>query len=356
MNTKNIILAALALGSITLAAADTLSVTLPKKRNKYTGKEPITFTLKLDAPADKASVNFSFRNHPLYLNGKTSIELKPSADKKVFTATIDKLENYGAPSLVRRSAQPSAYFGFTPVVTRADKTVTGKKVQPKFYFNLDQQISDIFVVGTVAQGDGKFGESFTSGSQVTLGAIHQYDFNPNKGTIEFFVFLPTTLSKNESILYFTQGGKTWSYHAITLLPNSRKLSYMTYSYGSKANAIRMKKDLYIDDFVHVMATWDIDAKKMELFVDGKSVGTAPYTKPCGGKKSSSTFGGRYHFVKGAVNIISSCQLAMDELRISGVVRKPEVPAKPYAVDKDTYVLFHFDGKEFLKDSVPAGKK
>lgn len=355
MNTKNIILVALALGSITLAAADTLSVTLPKNQRKYTGKEPMTFTLTLDAPADKASVNFSFRNLDMFLNGKTSIELKPSADKKVFTATIDKLENCSAPSMTRRAVQPSAYVGFTPVVTRGGKAVTGKKITPKFYFHLDQQVSDVFVAGIATQGDGKFGESFTSGSQITLGALQKFKFNPNKGTIEFFVFLPTTLSKKESILFFTQGGNPWSYHMISLLPNSRKISYVAYSYGSKANVVRMKKDFYADDFVHIMATWDIDANKMELFVDGKSIGTAPYTKPCGGNKGAATFGGRFHFVKNTVNIISPCQLALDEVRISGVVRKPEVPTKPYTVDKDTYVLLHFDGTEFLKDSVPDQK-
>lgn len=344
----------LAIGAMTLAAADTLTVTLPKKQRAYTGKEPMTFTLKLDKPADKAQVKFTFRNQPLYLNGVTSIDLKPSADKKVFTATINKLNNCFASSLLRRSGTPSVYVQFTPVVTRGGKATPGKRINPKFYLKLDQNVSDVMVSGIATQGDGKFGEAFCSGGKKTMGAFQKFKFNPHKGTIEFMLFMPQTISQGDGVVMFIQGGSPWSYHTINISPRSRKLTYMTYN-GQKAHAIRTKKDIYEDDFIHVMATWDTGAKKMELFINGKSAGTALYDKPCGGTTASASFGGRIHYHKGTATTIASCQIALDEVRISGVVRKPVVPTKAYTVDNDTYVLLHFDGKEFLKDSAPNRK-
>jgi len=75
---------------------------------------------------------------------------------------------------------------------------------------------------------------------------------------------------------------------------------------------------------------------MALVVDGKlSAPVAPYrATACKGRD----------FLAGWPNVGLGSFGAIDEIRLSRIVRKPAVQKQPYATDKNTLLLLHFDGE------------
>jgi hypothetical protein len=73
---------------------------------------------------------------------------------------------------------------------------------------------------------------------------------------------------------------------------------------------------------------------MTLCVNGQPSGTpAPYRETlCKGQA----------FLAGWPSTGMSCFGAIDEIRLSSIVRKPALQDKPYAADANTLLLLHFD--------------
>jgi hypothetical protein len=104
----------------------------------------------------------------------------------------------------------------------------------------------------------------------------------------------------------------------------------------------------------VAGTYDAAAGKMELFIDGRSMGTTKYVKTtcqtsqmgiggvssAGGDKVGNPFRGR-----------------IDEVRLSTAVRDfVRAPAEPYATDDRTVLLLHFMAQARAAARTPQEKE
>ena len=200
--------------------------------------------------------------------------------------------------------------------------------------------------------------------------------NPEQGTIEFWVkphfSLPT--GKNERYTLFFWG------HSSNL--NSINLSMfwvifktiiISGSYKPHVLDVRFDKPLeelkkwQAEKWHHIAFTWNCndanERSKMELFIDGKSVGKGPQKD-----KSFIKFRkGDFPIYIGAARStdsspekinLSPANAVIDELRISDTIRYSEnfIPSKKeFVPDKDTKALFHFNGEKNGIYLSPAGE-
>ena len=185
---------------------------------------------------------------------------------------------------------------------------------------------------------GKFGGAIQDWCSI---GIKDHAFNDEQGTMECFI---CAAGKEEGpptggILFRIGDDKNG--HYIYNVGDPAALSYETYVNGqaSKIRVPEVWKKLG-PGWHHLMATWDAAAGKAELFLDGKSMGTAPYTK-------ASCAGSPYFGIRGDTNNIPNAWGPLDEVRLSKVVRKPVVPTEPYQTDDDTLALLHFDEPSYL---------
>ncbi|MFA6929445.1 MAG: LamG-like jellyroll fold domain-containing protein [Lentisphaeria bacterium] len=308
---------------------------------------PCHFTLLLDQPADGACIEFSRGKQDFFLNQKKRLELNATENPKKFTAELIP-ENLFHPSLrsgserydgkileltgiARRSGQEFSFPAGTP----------WEKIQMPVILQKAHQ---------VLSGYGKFAQAACFDGRQSIAAVHRMPFHAEEGTLEAWVFLPPLLSQNTGIIAFLQSadGSPWRYHALQVPENSRKIQYLNYSGSSNppCQAIT-SKEIYLEEWLYVCMTWSLKQQKMELFVNGESIGTAPYLQPSGGKIADLNLGARIHYEHENYQIISPCLLMLDELRISSVVRSAQVPGKKWTVDDDTLLLIDFDGFEFL---------
>ena len=335
---------------LALFAADELIVENGlSPREFYDGKKPVQFTLKLDAPADAAKLLYvSSKNFNYEINGEKALKLKPSPDRKTFTGEIPVVQRYWNPFVWRFWRYSDGRMQVIPVITRAGKEIRlpKKPIAQNIRFT-----RDLMLAGNALPGGGIFDTGLTTDGNNSMAYVQRMHFNPDKGSAEMWLFLPLQLNRKSGIVFFLQAedGSPWSYHQLSIPANTRKLEYMVYR-KEKSSRITMRENIMEEDFVHVKVCWDISANRMELFVNGKSAGTAPYTLPYGGRKSSISFGGRIHYSKNGLMLIGCGQMALDEFRITDNPVFGKVPDQPFDNDESTYLLLHFDEKNFSEDS------
>ncbi len=326
------------------AMADTLTVQPQKILAEQT---PSKITLTLDQPADSATLELRSYKRPFHLNGSDQIVLKPSDDKKTFTAEL-KPESFYHPVYNAGRVNGAGAIEVIPVVTRSGKTERLKAFHPWETLKITALPQKANQVKT---GYGKFGKALSFDGKDAMAAVNQVAFHDQKGTMEAWVFLPLMLTKSNTILWFLQSadGSPWRYHQLSVPANSRKVEYMTYN-GETQNPVSRitSKEITGEDWVFLAATYDLAAKKMELFVNGESQGTAPYTVPCGGKRGDLNIGARIHNAGDTVKFIQPTQMMIDDLRISDTLRGKTVPSKPLEADANTLLLLNADGTDQMK--------
>lgn len=328
-----------------LAVADALTVE-PKILEEQT---PVKIVLTLETPADSAFLELKSYQLPFYLNQSNRILLSPSADRKTFAAEVTPETFYHQ---LYGAGKPNGAGAIEaiPVVTRGGKEERLKTVHP---WTQIKMLSLPQKVNGVVGGLGKFGKGLCFVGEEAMAAVNQVPFNAEKGTIEAWVFLPLMLKKEGAIVWFIQradGSRPWSYHQLTVPANSRKVQYLTYN-GQPRNAVGwvLSKEITGEDWVHIAAVYDLAAGKMELFVNGESQGTAPYTVPCGGAKGDLNIGARIHNISlNTSKFIGGCQMQLDDLRISNTVRPGTVPAKALEKDEATLLLLGSDGGDYIR--------
>ena len=326
-----------------LAVADTLVIE-PQTLNEQI---PVKVTLTLDAPADSAYLELKSYQRPFHLNGSDRINLTPSSDKKTFTAEF-KPESFYHPVYAAGKTNGGGALETTPVITRGGKVERLKTTVP---WKQLKMLSIPMKANQVLGSTGKFGKALSFDGRNAMAAVNQVPFNSDRGTIEAWVFLPLMQKKESAIIWFIQSadGSPWRFHQLTVPANSRKVHYLTYN-GAPGNAVSQitSKEITSEDWVHIAVTYDLAAKKMELFVNGESQGTAPYTIPCGGRKGALNIGARIHNTGNTYQFIGGCQMQLDDLRISDTVRPKAVPEKALEKDANTLLLLGFDGADYMK--------
>lgn len=195
---------------------------------------------------------------------------------------------------------------------------------------------------TVAEGGfpraaGKFGRALACDGEKTALMVGDPGFSDEAGTMEAWVWMPAEAppAKHGTILRL-DGDNPWTYHIVQRDMKTSSISYVTYD-GKAGRGIASGP--LAEGWHHVVATHDLAAAKMELFIDGKSVGTAPYVKTtC--SRAALGIGGIPSDTGPTGNPFRGL---IDEVRLSRVVRAPaDCAGGPYALDADTTVLYHFD--------------
>jgi len=194
------------------------------------------------------------------------------------------------------------------------------------------------VAGTpTAYPKGRFGGAFTGWASV---GVKDHGFNDECGTMECFVYVGASTNETTTGWMILRVGDEQNGHIVmTRKDEATKLNYLSYEtyVGGQANKIAVKQPWWDRQpgWHHVMVTWDAKAGKSEAFLNGKSVGTAPYAKTACNQAP-------FFSVRGDGNSVPNCFGPIDEVRLSRVVRQSVVPEKPYETDDDTLSLLHFD--------------
>lgn len=308
---------------------------------------PCRFTMNLDQPAEAAYIEFSSGKQDLFLNQKKRLQLNATKNPKLFTAELIP-ENLFHPAL--RSGSPffdGKILQLTGIVWRSGQEtsfpvgIVWDKIQMPLIL---QKANDVL------SGYGKCAQAACFDGRKSIAAVNRMPFHAEEGTLEAWVFLPPLLSENSAVIAFLQSadGSPWRYHMLQVPENSRRIQYLNY-FGSGTPAVQTitSKEIYLEDWIFVCMTWSLKQQKMELFINGESIGTAPYLQPSGGKIADLNLGARIHYQQPNYRIISPCLMMLDELRISKVVRPSQVPESKYRIDEDTLLLLDFDGLEFM---------
>lgn len=187
--------------------------------------------------------------------------------------------------------------------------------------------------GTVKWADGKFGKamSFEGGGVVVVEAC---DFPDKCGSMEAWVKLAPDARGDGTILRL-DGGKPWTYQIVGTM--QRRVAYHVGCDNGK-NVKKIESGELADGWHHVLATHSVPDQKMELFVDGKSQGTAEYPVATACRGSGLKIGG----IDQGSNVVNAFSGCIDEIRISKGLRSPEVPLTSWIPDADTVLLMHAD--------------
>lgn len=213
----------------------------------------------------------------------------------------------------------------------------------------------MLTTGVLPTEQGKFGSALTFDGNAAMMAVNRTKFNAEKGSVDGWFFLPLQANANEQIVFFIQSADSspWSYHQVKVLPDSRKIQYLTYASGQvkPVHAIT-SQEITDEDWIYVVINYDLATKKMEFLVNGKSQGQNTYDFPVGGSIADVNIGARIHNQGLDYKIISASQMMIDEFRISDVVRTANpVPGMAFNPDDNTLLLLHFDENGILKNAV-----
>ncbi|MEN6642979.1 MAG: DUF4838 domain-containing protein [Armatimonadia bacterium] len=187
---------------------------------------------------------------------------------------------------------------------------------------------------SVAGKHGK-GQKFSGGQVIELRDV---DFDDECGTLEAWVWMPKEVPAKHATIIRMDGGNPWTYHIIQRDLNSSRISYTTYD-GKRGHGLASGE--LAEGWHHVVGTHDLKSGKMELFIDGKSVGTTDYVKTtCQGAQIGIGGIGR-----GDSAVIGNPFIGViDEVRITRDVRTPMAGAAggPYEADAQTLALMHLE--------------
>jgi len=184
---------------------------------------------------------------------------------------------------------------------------------------------------------GKFGQAQEfAGAQVIPAS--DFMFDDDAGTMEAWVWIPAEKFEKHGTILRLDSGDPWTYHIIQRDANSSCISYVSWD-SKKGHGCRSGE--LAEGWHHVVGTHDAAAGKMELFIDGQSVGTSDYVKTsCRG-----THVGIGGYAVGGGGQVGNCFVGkIDEVRLTDDVRTPTSGAGggPYEPDAHTLLLMHLD--------------
>ena len=186
--------------------------------------------------------------------------------------------------------------------------------------------------------EGRFGRALDFDGQRDVTVIDKPGFRDEAGTLEAWVWLP---AEKQTACHGTilrlDGVSPWTYHILQRDVNTSRISYTTYD-GKEGHGVA-SGDL-AEGWHHVAGTYNAAAGKMELFIDGRSVGATKYVKTtC--QTSQLGIGGVAP--TGSDKVGNAIRGRIDEVRLSTAVRDfVQAPAEPYAADDRTVLLLHCD--------------
>jgi len=199
--------------------------------------------------------------------------------------------------------------------------------------------------GLPGWGEGRFGAGVAFDGRASALTVPECGFDDEQGTLEAWVMLPPEPQTKAGTILRLDGANPWTYHIIEREPGASRISYMTYD-GRAVNSVW--SDALAPGWHHVLGTHSRAAGNIELFIDGRSCGTAAFgVTTCA--HSVLNVGALADARKG--NLFAG---TIDEVRVSRVVR-PTPPAggptSPAEADADATLLLHCDeGRGLPHDS------
>lgn len=159
-------------------------------------------------------------------------------------------------------------------------------------------------------------------------------FSDEAGTFEGWVSIAS--NTGGGTIFRLDGSDPWSYHIVQQEPQSNTIAYRVYLDGKGSWSVVSAP--LSPGWHFIQATHSAVDKKIELFIDGVSQGTAHFEKTtC--RNQSMDIGGSPDSTGGVGNAF---QGLLDDLRVSNVVRTPGVPQHPLQADDSTTYLNSFD--------------
>lgn len=207
--------------------------------------------------------------------------------------------------------------------------------------------ANVKVLGKPAWTEGKFGAALALDGQGAGLMVTDCCLSDEEGTLEAWVRFSDERQPEEATILRLDGSGPWTYHILRRVAGANRVQYITYD-GRAGHSVA--SDELSPGWHHVMATWSAADGRMELFVDGKSCGSAKYVKTAC-KGAALGIGGIAR--SGAATLGNPLRGAIDEVRVSTVRRTPDAssyrgPSRP---DGQTGLLLHFDeGKASPGDS------
>ena len=133
------------------------------------------------------------------------------------------------------------------------------------------------------RGEGRFGRALEFDGRRDVMIIDKPGFRDEAGTLEAWVWLPAEKQPDcHGTILRLDGVSPWTYHILQRDMKTGRISYTTYD-GKEGHGVA-SGDL-AEGWHHVAGTFDAAAGKMELFIDGRSVGATKYVKTtCGGSE------------------------------------------------------------------------
>lgn len=187
--------------------------------------------------------------------------LEPGGGKNTFQGESTIKDFYGNAYVLdsRRPIGPGG-IAFQPVITRKGREIRLPLVKTNFTIATGNLVCP---VNQPLLTDGKFGQAISFDGKRSIAVIPWFNFNPEEGTIELWVFPPLILPKEDASVLFSQGtGPAWTYHCLLLKASTRKMEYITYS----ADGVRriLSNNPIDENWVKVTMTFDAAAKIRSL--------------------------------------------------------------------------------------------
>ena len=185
---------------------------------------------------------------------------------------------------------------------------------------------------------GKWGKALSFDGKTTILDIPQSGFHDAEGTLECWVLMDGAASG--AILRVSGAGiggipgvRSGKDHVI-LLREGNTIRYRSIADGKETALVSQPIPA---GWHHVMATHSTASGKIELFIDGQSQGTAPYTPTL--LDNATLYVGAFR----GSPLWTPLKGVIDEIRVSKAARPAGIPSAPFTKDADTTVLLHCDG-------------
>lgn len=185
---------------------------------------------------------------------------------------------------------------------------------------------------------GKWDKALSFDGKTTILEIPKSGFHDAEGTLECWVLMDGSASG--AILRVSGAGiggipgvRSGKDHVI-LLREGNTIRYRSIADGKETALVSQPIPA---GWHHVMATHSTASGTIELFVDGQSQGTAPYTPTL--LDNATLYVGAFR----GSPLWTPLKGVIDEIRVSKVARPVGIPSAPFAKDADTTVLLHCDG-------------
>lgn len=186
---------------------------------------------------------------------------------------------------------------------------------------------------------GKWGKALSFDGKNTILDIPKSGFHDAEGTLECWVLMDGSASGNilrvsSSELGGIAGVRNGARDHVVLLRQGNTIRYRSISDGKESALVSQPISA---GWHHVMATHSTASGKIELFIDGQSQGTAPYTPTL--LANATLYVGAFR----GSPLWTPLKGVIDEIRISKVARPSGIPSEPFSKDEETALLLHCDG-------------